>query len=73
MQYILIWREIMHPDVPGFKLLDFNDRYATSDDGRIWHKGEMVVRLWCPSVGMVAYTVESVLAGKPKLPSDLFK
>lgn len=76
----------MHPDVPGFKLLK-NERYAISTDGRIWHKsyqggwqavepyqfctGEMVIRFYRENGGMAVYTVESVLAGHPRLPSGL--
>lgn len=70
-------------NVPGFKLVKGNDRYATSADGRIWHKshrggwqpvkpykfctGEWVVRMQ-RSGGMSVYTVGSVLAGAPQPP-----
>jgi len=77
----------MFPNVPGFKLINGYENYATSADGKIWHKnyqngwhiltpyrfftGEMVARLYNKNGGMAVFTVQSIIEGKPKLPDSI--
>ncbi len=72
--------------IPGFQVLPYNNEYAKDDEGRIWHHfysggwtvvepykfctGELVVRLQRKSGGMIVYTLESILAGKPMMPKS---